>query len=82
MKHTEILDIKQKKLRNELSKPKTEQNRHKIFRLRESIKRNKEIQNWRRTRAVKKKLRRIFKMPMRTIEELEEDIENDRKNKN
>lgn len=77
MKHTESLDIKVKKLRNELSKPKIEQNRHKIFRLRESIKRNKEIQNWRKTRAIKKKLRRIFKMPVRTIEELEEDIENE-----
>jgi hypothetical protein len=82
MKHTEILDIKVKKLRNELSKPKNEQNRHKIWRLRESIRRNREIQNWRRTKIIKRRFRKMFGNKIKTIEELEGEIENDRKNKN
>jgi len=45
MKNTEAVEVKKRKLKEELAKPKKEQNKFKIKRLRESINRNKKMQS-------------------------------------
>lgn len=52
--YAERLTIKKQKLKEELEKPKEDQNHHKIKRLQESIKRNKNI-----ALCVQKKRRRL-----------------------